>query len=517
MHRGSLKSDGFILVTVLSMAVLMVIILVVASTFALSARQSVTAEAQKIPAFYAANAGLERSMARINALIYPGQTIGTTTQLYRDAPVADVAKDLAARLSSTSNLATSDGSVSGGTFRVAATWTGGATVALKSEGTGTAGGKRTILLSYIINASSLKASAGAAVTSTGGATLSGQATVNGLTGAVATTGFTIACSVTTGNNCNSQSSPRVYSVTVPSTGQPLPVVGDNITYQPNTTDPSYAMGDALYKVTKVDTATRTVELTAINETVNVSTGSGSSKKVTATDVPLTAGAKLATTTEVAALLAYNGSNTNGSNTSGSCAAYACGSLSTDPSKLFEATFGVTKDQFQTDLHDPLLDAHRFLTTDECSSVSGGSTVQWLTPAFNSSGTINLKDCNTPRILIINAPDMKNGITLDLNNGVFRGLLYVIGNNQTVNIAGNAGSFDGAVIVETGTNSGSNPTFTVSGNGKTNICPNGAASDPKICYDPAALAAIIAGLKANLDSSALPQMRDLANSWAEKGN
>lgn len=510
-------TEGFVLVMVLSMAVLIAVILTVASTFAIASRQTVTAEAQKIPAFYAANAGLERAMAKLQSLLQPGRTLLNSTTLYKDSTVDLVAADLATRLGSVDNLVSTSGSVAGGTFRVTATPRSGGTVELRSEGAGTTGGKRSIILAYVINQSTLKATAGGALTATGPATISGNSPVQGTTGAVATTGFTVACTVSSGTTCTSQSAPAIYQITVPNTGQPLPNVNDNVTYLPDpVNDPSYAMGDALYKVTKVDPVTRAVELTAINETVKVTTGNGSNKKTVDKVVSLTNGARLATTTEVAAVLTYKEAATsNGSTTSTSCDVYTCGYLSTDPTKLFEATFGVTKTQFKTDLHDPLYDAHRFLTNDECSTVPGGSTVQWLTPTVNASGTVNLVNCTASRILIIDAPQVTNGLTINLNNGVFKGLLYVIGNNQKINISGNAGSFDGAVIVETGTDAQGNPMFTLSGTAKSNVCPPGATSvAAKICYDPAVLSDLLGIIQTNLDTSALPTLRDLANSWKE---
>ncbi|GHF48704.1 Tfp pilus assembly protein PilX [Deinococcus metalli] len=523
MTTGRRNSEGFVLVTVLAMAVLIGVILVVASTFALSARQTVTAEAQKIPAFYAANAGLERAMAKISALITPTQTVTTTNlastgKLYRDSLTNDVAIDLANRLNTTNNLANSSGSVSGGTFKVTAVAKGGSSVELTSVGTGTTGGKRTVLLSYLITATTLKDAAAGALATTGPGGVSGSANVVGASGTVGA-GSTISCTISAGTTCTSTSSPAVYQVTWPTAT--LPALNDNVTYAPDpANDPNYYMGDAMYKVTKVNTSTGAVELTAVNEIVNVATTNGNKTTVTSKTVPLSNASKLATTTEVAAILSYKSSPDAKGNAAGSCTTYTCGYLSTDPAKMFEATFGVTKTKFRSDLADSTL-TKALTTADSCPSLSTDSRVQWLEPTSLNGGQLSLTPCDTPRVLVINLPTIgcntnnQSCITLNLNNGGFKGLLYVIGNNQSVKIDGNAGSFAGGVVIETGTNSDSNPPTSIAGNAKTGYC---GTTDAKICYSASILSGLYNDVKTALDSSALPTMGDLANSWKEaQGN
>ncbi|THF88383.1 hypothetical protein E7T09_04035 [Deinococcus sp. KSM4-11] len=510
--------------TVLAMAVLIGVILVVASTFALSARQTVTAEAQKIPAFYAANAGLERAMAKISALITPTQTVAkyglaSTGKLYRDSLTNDVAADLADRLNGTGNLATSKGTVAGGTFIVTASTKGSSTVELKSVGSGGTGGKRTILLSYLITASTLKDATAGALATTGGSTVSGGANIVGTTGAVGT-GSVVTCAESSGGNCVSPSSPAVYAVTWPLAT--LPKVGDNVTYAPDpATDPNYYKGDALYKVTKVDTATGAVELSAVNEIINVATTSGKKTTVTAQPVPLSSPAKLAVTTEVPAILSYLSSPDAKGQAGSSCTVYTCGYLSTDPSKLFDATFGESKTKFRGDLADSTL-TKAITTSDLCPSGSTDSKVQWLEPTSLNGGQLSLTPCDTPRILVVNVPAINcaannpSCITINLNSGGFKGLLYIIGNDQSVQINGSAGSFAGGVIIETGTKSdATNPPASLAGTAKVGYC---GSTDAKVCYDANILSSLLPNMRAALDSSSLPTMGDLLNSWKEdQGN
>ncbi|AHX26483.1 hypothetical protein DEDE109153_13155 [Deinococcus deserti] len=516
-----MKRDGFVLVVVLSIAVLIGVILVVSSTFSIIARQTVTAETQKIPAFYAANAGLERAMARISTLITPTQTVtkaglASTGKLYRDSTTDDVAADLAVRLNATPNLGASTGSrgsVAGGAFEVTAAPKGNSTVELKSAGWSTTGGERKIVLSYVITPSSIKAATAGALATTGPSGVSGGGNVVGQTGTVGT-GSIVTCPGAVGNTCPSPSSPPVYQVIWPTAT--LPNLNDNVTYASN--PPT----DALYKVTKIDAATGAVELTAVNEYINVTTTNKAGKTtVTQQMVPLSSPAHLAVTTEVPAILSYLSSPSAKGGAASSCDVYTCGYLSTDPSKLFEATFGVTKVAFEGDLTDSTL-TNAIITSDTCPSGSTDSKVQWLRPTSLNGGQLNLTPCDTPRVLVVDLPTIgcsannQSCITISLNNGGFKGLLYIIGNGQSVQIAGNAGSFAGGVIVETGTNAdASNPVFTVSGTAKTGYC---GAVDAKICYNASLSATVIPGLKASLDTTALPGVDDLQNSWQEaEGN
>ncbi|WP_309572535.1 hypothetical protein, partial [Deinococcus sp.] len=134
-----MKRDGFVLIAVLSMAVLVVMLLVVASTFAVSARQSVTAEAQKIPAFYAANAGLERAVARIDAYL------SVNGSRYVNSRPDVVANEVANGLH-LSDLS-SGPELPGAAFAVHGTASGGS-VDLVSVGTAPSGATRSLALKY---------------------------------------------------------------------------------------------------------------------------------------------------------------------------------------------------------------------------------------------------------------------------------------------------------------------------------------------------------------------------------
>ena len=234
-----MKRDGFVLIAVLSMAVLVVMLLVVASTFAVSARQSVAAEAQKIPAFYAANAGLERAVARIDAYL------GASGSRYVNSR-PDVVANEVANVLHLSDL-TSGAELPGGAFAVHGTADGGS-VDLVSVGNAPSGASRSISLKYDVYYI-LKTLSNAAVNTTGRLVSSDRLVEGNPAAPVSSTPFTISCRST----CQpTGTTPVTYTVGVRS--GPLPDVGDVVTLasQPAT--------DLAFKVRHVDALAHTVDL-----------------------------------------------------------------------------------------------------------------------------------------------------------------------------------------------------------------------------------------------------------------
>ncbi|THF71650.1 hypothetical protein E7T06_01455 [Deinococcus sp. Arct2-2] len=505
------RQNGFVLVIVLSLTMLVLLLVSVTTITSVNTLQAVGAEARKIPAFYVANAGLERSMARMTFLLTstPPAVTATTSEAGAIA--------LAAALNSTGS-----GTLEGGSFVVTATAVG-PKVVLASEGTSLGGGKRRVTLEVSVvlppPLGNVKLMAPAAITTTGSAVDSGNAPIQGVAGApVDAQKFTIACAVGLLGNCVGTGAPVTYSTTV--TGTP-PVEGQNVTYNVASTDPKSSI---TYQVTKVTTTTSpftglkttTADLTAVSENA-LTTVQGNGKQVTQIFTPtsLTNGAILAPTTEVPSLLTYGTSSTNGSNTGDTCVTYNCNKMDIPPDQLFQTIFGVTKTTFEASL--PAINK---VTTDSCPNPTGSNTVQWLT--LGASASANLADCPAPlaplkprpRVLIVDGSKLPPGssVSIQNNNSSFFGLLYVINNKGGISMTGN-GTIAGALVAETGTEA-NNADFKLAGTAKIGVCNNTGNHDAKICYDKPLLDSLLLDLKAQVIIPSTPVITRNANTWKE---
>lgn len=531
-----MRRDGFVLVTVLSMSFLVVVMLVVASSFAVSTRQTVAAEAQKIPAFYLANAGLERAMAKVQkSLAESGLTYVNKTPEY-----------VANAIAGTSTFS-SGSEMAGGSFSVVGSYDSSVpnnpNVVLTSTGTTSNGAKRVLALSYNIYYV-LKSLSDSAVSSNGNIVNSGNKLVEGAPGGtVSNITFAVSCTQVSGA-CASLSPtavgypasyPRspVYSVAIAS-GTP-PQVGDVVTLAGST-------GTAVaYKVIGGDPLSGTLDLALIDNSSSGANGSG-------TLAPLVNGSQLAVTTKGTSLLTSTNNITTNGNGDTSCTTFSCGYLPVAPDKMFQSTFGVTKAAFLG-----AMPPSNILTADSC--VSGSNGVQWINLPASASGksaSLDLANCLDARILVVRAPVMsatgnnRPTLDIDLKGGVFKGLLYVIGTNDLsatsgtrptppgtdVTVTGTDGAFMGAVIVENDVTGGirydssGNPTpvpyttklaGTTPSKTATQICPQANGDFYNFCYDRTILAGLKVGLNSTLTGLARPSVIELKYSWSEKGN
>ncbi|MFC3832178.1 MULTISPECIES: hypothetical protein [Deinococcus] len=535
-----MKRDGFVLVAVLTMTVLVVVMLVVASTFAVSVRQTTAAEAQKIPAFYLANAGLERAMARIT------RYLTVSGPLYIGQEPAYVANQVANVLKLSDLRSGSE--VAGGQFEVTGTAVPGqGKVELRSTGTATGGATRTVVLSYDIYFV-LKSISDSAVSSDGSVVNSGNKMVEGEQGgSTSASGFTISCTQGPGG-CQPRDPAQpgyptgyplspVYTVTV--TGGTPPRVGDVVTYA------TYAGGTTVpraYKVLAADPLGGVMELALIDNSTTGASGTG-------TTLPLSTGDQLAVTTRGASILSSTNSITTNGNGDTSCIDYACGHLPVRPDRLFQTTFGVTKATFKG-----ALPANRIVQADRCDAATDG--VQWLdAPGANGNKLdIDVVPCPDARVLIIQAPAVtgRNSATMNvtLKGGAFRGLLYIIGTHDLtatsatrptppgmdVTVTGTDGAFMGAVIVENDVTGGiaydaagvpSSRIYTTTLAGTTpgrvasQICPTTTTGGRTDYYNFCYSKPLLAGLKTNLNTAmptlAVPRVAEATFSWAEQGN
>ncbi|WP_412026961.1 hypothetical protein [Deinococcus yunweiensis] len=537
-----MRRDGFVLVAVLTMTVLVVVMLVVASTFAISVRQTTAAEAQKIPAFYLANAGLERAMARIN------QYLMTSGNLYVGREPAYVADQVANVLKISDLMSGSE--VSGGRFEVTGTaLPGQGKVQLRSTGTATGGAVRRVVLSYDIYYI-LKSISDSAVSSDGTVVNSGNKMIEGEQGGTTSgSSFTIGCTQGA-SGCQPldpaqpsypSSYPRspVYSVTV--SGGTSPKVGDIVTYA------TYAGGTTVprsYKVLAVDSLSGVMDLALIDNSTTGSSGTG-------TVIPLSTGDQLAVTTRGTSILTSTNSITTNGNGDTSCIDYSCGYLPVRPDRLFQTTFGVTKTTFRS-----ALPADRIITADRCDTPTAG--VQWLEAprATGNKLDIDLIPCTDTRVLVIQAPAITGNnsntptMNVTLRGGAFRGLLYIIGTHDLtatsatrptppgmdVTVTGTDGAFMGAVIVENDVTGGTaydaagvasarayttKLAGTTPGSNASQICPTTTSGGRIDYYNFCYSKTLLAGLKTNLNTAmptlAVPKVAEATFSWAEQGN
>lgn len=482
------------------MAVLLVgvvLMLLVSTTLVVSfsTTRTTTDETQKIQAFYAANTGVERTLARIKRA--------------RSSASSTTASGAAALLVAAANTNSSVTLPEGGSYSVsvsAATPGADGLVPLTIVSTGrNTAQNATRRMVYRLKvrltppSGNLGLFAPAAITTTGGGVNSGNAPIQGVSGSAnLARSFTVTCAPAAGtvDICAGVGSPATYTVTASGV---MPSVGQMITYTDS------AKRTLQYRVSAVQG--NSVTLVAINERlVTAVSSNGNRVTTTVTTSPLKNLTALAPTTGVPAVLTYyqsDGTRTNGSNTDSTCGVYGCYSFDVPPSELFKFIFGVDKTTFKTGLGSAAL-----TTYDRCPGPLDLTvpTVQWLT----ASGNVSLTNCDTPRVLVVEATG--GSFTVSLNNSTFKGLLYVI-NDGAIRFQGN-GTIGGALIAETGTAT-SNPEVNIAGTAKIGVCGQSGNHDPKACYDREVLDTLVDDLTAQVSLSRPPAVDPEDDAWSEE--
>ncbi|UQN05419.1 PilX N-terminal domain-containing pilus assembly protein [Deinococcus sp. QL22] len=476
-HR---RTEGYVLITVMMLSAVIMIMVLITTQVSMGAMRSTRNEAQKSQAFYQAQSGVERAARNIRGLM--GQRLP-----------ANIVNDQLAAQWLVTQLGTMSGQTAGaGRYQVQSGTALNGTqtmLVLTAQGYGPADGStRRIQTSFAIKLLSetdplhpMVGNAPAALTVTGNSSINGAAPVAGDNAvSLIRHNFTCPPSLAGANACTkSATDPDRYTLKYVGTVPQAFEVGKMV--RP-TQVAAGSTSEERYMVESINRQTGEVKLTVISDFIRLSNGSGTRRTFNASG-----NIEMQERADVPALLIPPDSSFSNvsSNVSSACTIYACERYTLSSNGLFNLVAGMSKADLEARFQ-LLNQAYPGMYNTTGTAVCTPPT-QWLKL---SSSMVNLRECPNPQMIIVDARG-KSSIDIDLpTKASFRGLLYVLGDNNTnVKVASNVG-FAGSVIIDNGQGG-----LDLRGTGNFNIdcadtqIEDGLKKNPKLCYDASIMAAV----------------------------
>ena len=502
-RRRTQPEQGYALVAVLVLVVVMAGMISAAEHASVSSLRAAGTDYRRAQAFYAAQAGLERAEALANA---SKNDVSARTDLGAAQALAQVIN----------NKSQSFGV--GGRYvleAAALSASDGAILRLRSRGyaPGDVATRRLEIAMRVkaqvdLPTTPLLANAPAALSVTGNSSINGSAPIAGETGNTSLL-HTMQCppSLNLGGSCRMKTSlPPRYTLTYKGA---IPAAFEKGAHLRPTTVGYGETSEERYVVEEVNRVTGEVTMLAVSDLIKTSTGSLRSRTFPGTGDIVTK--ELANTP---AVLAPPGMNfgSQSANVRQVCTVYECSHYSLSSDALFMSVLGGSKDEIE-DSFKAVPGIYNQTGVSNC-----GTRVEWMKLR---SSNLSLKQCSSSQLSIV---DMRGQNSLNMtiiddatgstNKTTFRGLLYILADpGVSVKFAANSG-FAGALVVDNG-----NGGLDLRGTGNFNMdCDLDVDEDlkktAKLCYSDRLLSPLRSAYENSGVFTAKARVKLNAQTWKE---
>lgn len=478
------SQQGFALLTAILLIAIIMAMLTATLSMTMGGLRNTGAEQKKNQAFYVAQSGMSRALARARDFKIEGsESLPASVNTNQAA-----GEWLAQRLNGMS------GQLPSGRFTVVATSsTPAATVAVpKPPATVTLISRgwsprdrslRVVRTQFDVTVTlpndqpdPMIGAAPAALTITGSSSINGAAPIAGVTGGLGNT-HNMSCppALAAGAACvKSGSSPNRYTMNYSGTVPSSFVLGKVV--RPTTVGPGQR-SEERYIVSKIDG--NSVTMTVLSDYIDEVNG------YSQRTFPATGTIAMREVNSMPALLMPPGAEftSMSNNVQNVCATYSCEHYTMSSADLFKATMGGEPAEIEAKFQSLQNSGAIGEVYSSSTTVGCESRLRWV--KLGSGSSVNIKECNPPQMVIVDGRN-SNGSSLDINipsQDTFRGMLYVMAKPGTqIKMTGNVG-YAGALIADNGAAG-----IDMTGNGNFNedcaaeTVTDGLKKTPKLCYD-----------------------------------